>query len=51
MFAGAQTGDNQCDLGSIDFPQPQWRLRTLVGGFATEEFGRSMVGADFNCDG
>lgn len=27
------------------------RLRTLTGGFATEEFGRSMVVADFSCDG
>jgi hypothetical protein len=27
------------------------RLRTLTGGFATEEFGRAMVVADFSCDG
>ncbi len=27
------------------------RLRTLTGGFTTEEFGRAMVVADFSCDG
>ena len=27
------------------------RLRTLTGGFATEEFGRAMAVADFSCDG
>jgi FG-GAP repeat len=27
------------------------RLRTLAGGFPTEEFGRSMAVADFSCDG
>jgi hypothetical protein len=43
-------GARICDRDALEGPLVP-RLRTLAGGFATEEFGRSMVVADFSCDG
>jgi hypothetical protein len=44
------TGTRVCDRDVGNGPLTP-RLRTLTGGFVTEEFGRSMVVADFSCDG
>lgn len=44
------SGSRICDRGAVAGPLVP-RLRTITGGFATEEFGRSMVVADFSCDG
>jgi len=43
-------GDSYCDRNT----EPdvlQDRLKTLTGGFPSEEFGRSLAVADFTCDG
>ncbi|MCX4248035.1 hypothetical protein [Paraliomyxa miuraensis] len=47
---GVLTGEQICDR-SVETGALRPRLRTLAGGFPTEEFGRSMVVADFSCDG
>ncbi len=51
FFVDGVGGNRQCEFGSLDNPEQRWRTRTLAGGFATGEFGRSLAAADFNCDG